>query len=135
MVATSLFESRSGSPTMDLYGPDTYYVIPHIPVFYLLSLYFVACAAIYLICGRVLRKIISLPLAHVHFWLSTISVAILLYAFHKVPRLLGSEVAGVEAAMHSLAELGFVAFFAFLAAQIVFVTNVIWSFFRRTVFP
>lgn len=116
---------------MDIYIHDTYYVIPHTFIFWVLSVYFVACAILYLIFGKVSHKKMSLSLGYVHFWLTTSSVGILLYSLHKM-QAFGTDVARAQAAMHSLAELGFVAFFGFFVAQIVFVANLIWSFFRTS---
>ncbi|HEU5411010.1 MAG TPA: cbb3-type cytochrome c oxidase subunit I [Candidatus Acidoferrales bacterium] len=128
-VATAFLLSHA-EPAMDLYLHDTYYVISHTFIFSVLSLYFVACAAIYLIYGKVVRNPTSLRLGHVHFWLSTLSVAILAYALHKTHSF-GTDVARAQAVMHSLAELSLAAFFGFFVAQIGFVVNVVWSFFRR----
>jgi cytochrome c oxidase subunit I len=131
MVATALVISES-SPAVDLYIHDTYYVISHTAVFFVLSLYFVACGIIYLVYGKVLRKAMSPRLGHVHFWLSVLAVAILLHSFYEVrPSFLGNDVPRAQAAMHSFAEFGFVAFFGFFVAQVVFVVNIFWSFFRR----
>ena len=109
---------------------DTYYVVSHTFIFWLLSLYFVACALVYLIFGKVSRKAMSIRLGHVHFWLSAIAVGISFYELRKMHSF-GTDVARAQAAMHSLAELGLVAFFGFLAAQIVFLVNIASSFFRR----
>ena len=131
MVATALLISQS-SPAVDLYIHDTYYVISHTAAFFVLSLYFVACGIIYLVYGKLLRKTMSLRLGHFHFWLSVVAVAILLYSFYEVrPSLLGNDVPRAQAAMHSFAEFGFAAFFGFFLAQIVFIVNIFWSFFRR----
>ena len=114
---------------MDLYVHDTYYVISHTFIFWVLSVYFVACALLYLVFEKVTRKRMSPGLGDVHFWLSTIAVGILVHTLHKMSAF-GTDVARAQAAMHSLAEVGFVAFFGFFIAQIVFVANVIWSLFR-----
>ena len=134
VIATVLFMYRSspgspGSITWDI-RTGTYYVISHTFIFWVLSAYFIACACVYLVFERVSRKTMSVPLGHVHFWLSSAAVATLLYSFYRMEPLLGMNFVGAEATILSLRKLMFVALFGFLAAQIVFVVNVILSFFR-----
>ena len=129
IVATVLFTYRAspgslGSTTWEL-RTDTYYIVSHTFIFWVLGAYFLACALLYLIFGKVSRKAMSLRLGHVHFWLSTAAVAILLYSFYKTEPFLGTNLAGAEAATRFLRKLGFVAFFGFFVAQIVFFVNIV----------
>lgn len=115
---------------MDIYLHDTYYVISHNFVIFVLSLYFVACGIVYLIYKKVARKPMSPRLGRLHFWLSLVCIAILFYAMHKMQLAVQRDISNGQSAALLPAELGFLAFLGFLVAQIIFAVNVIWSFFR-----
>lgn len=118
-----------------LYGPlnVTYFVVPHMQVFFILSLFFCACAVVYLVYQRATRKSLSPRLAHVHFWLSLCSVATLFYTFHRLQLLNPTDAASFNSAMRSTTELAVAGFLGFMAAQIVFAVNVFWTFFRGAI--
>lgn len=118
------------APAMDIYLHDTYFVISHNFVIFVLSLYFVACGIVYLLYKRVARKPMSPRLGHLHFWLSLVSIVILFYAMHKMQLAVQRDISSSQSAALLPAELGFLAFLGFLVAQIIFAVNVIWSFFR-----
>lgn len=118
------------APAMDIYLHDTYYVISHNFVIFVLSLYFVACGIVYLIYKKVARKPMSPRLGHLHFWLSLVCIAILFYAMHKMQLAVQRDISNGQSAALLPAELGFLAFLGFLVAQIIFAVNVVWSFFR-----
>lgn len=115
---------------MDIYLHDTYYVISHNFVIFVLSLYFVACGIVYLIYKKVARKPMSPRLGHLHFWISLASIAILFYAMHKIQLAVEGDISRSQSAALLPAELGFLAFFGFLVAQIIFAVNIVLSFFR-----
>ena len=117
-------------PAMDIYLHDTYYVISHNLVLFVLSLYFVACGIVYLIYKKVARKPMSSRLGYLHFWLSLVSIAILFYAMHKIQLVVQRDISSGQSAALPPALLGFLAFLSFLVAQIIFAMNVVWSFFR-----
>lgn len=125
------FEARFlVAPAMDIYLHDTYFVISHNFVIFVLSLYFVACGIVHLLYKRVARKPMSPRLGQLHFWLSLVSIVILFYAMHKMQLAVQRDVSSSQSAALLPAELGFLAFLGFLVAQIIFAVNVIWSFFR-----
>lgn len=118
-----------------LYGPldVTYFVVPHMQVFFILSLFFCACGVVYLVYPRATQKSLSLRLGHVHFWLSLGSVAILFYTFHRLQLMNPTDAASFNSAMRSTTELAVAGFLGFMAAQIVFAVNVFWTFFRGAI--
>lgn len=134
MVAGTWVSSHfAGFLATDVYLHDTYFVVSHMQVFLILSLFFCACAVVYLFYQRMTRKSLSLRLAHVHFWLSLISVAILFYTFHRLQLMNPDDAASFNSAMRSTTELAFAGFLGFMAAQIVFAANVFRSFFRGAI--
>lgn len=134
MVAGAWISSHfAGFLATDVYLHDTYFVVSHTQVFFILSLFFCACAVVYLVYQRATQKSLSLRLGHVHFWLSLCSVAILFYSFHRLQLMKPTDAASFNSAMRSTAELGVAGFLGFMAAQIVFAVNVFWTFFRGAI--
>ena len=115
---------------MDVYLHDTYYVVGNTVVFLVLGLFFGACGFVYLIYEKATRKTISSRLGHVHFWLSLCSIILFVFAFRGMPLGNPGDDAVLQSEMHRTVVLASAGFFGFLAAQIVFGVNVVWSFFR-----
>ena len=128
LVGAYVFRFR-GSPALDLYVHDTYYVISHNIFLLFLTLYLGACGVVYYVYPRIVHKQPSLLLAHLHFWISLGFIVLVFFSYRRV------ITQGIDAARpaHSLMSafaVSLLGMLGFVAAQIIFVVNLIWSFFR-----
>ncbi len=119
LIQKSLFASP-----IDLYFHGTYFVVAHFHLAVYFALWFAGAAAVYTLCPKLLHRKTSEALAQIHFWMSAVGTVAVLITIFRVSRVTADEWQNLH---HRYMPGVFAALLLFLAAQIIFFVNLLWS--------
>ena len=125
-----------GQPPVDLYFHDTYFVVAHFHMIMGVASIFGMFAGTYYWFPKMFGRMMSEPLGKLHFWLTFVGVYAIFGPMHYLgltghPRRY-SEITGVKylAGSENLHLFMTVAAVITVSAQLIFVLNMLWSFFK-----
>ena len=127
-----------GQPTVDLFFHDTYFVVAHFHLIMGVAAIFAMLAGLTFWLPKMSGKMMSEPLAKVHFWITFIGVYAIFGPMHYLgllphPRRY-AEIGGVDyLAANGAAELHYfitMAAMVTIAAQFLFLFNLIWTLWK-----
>ncbi len=127
-----------GQPTVDLFFHDTYFVVAHFHLIMGVAAIFAMLAGLTFWLPKMSGKMMSEPLAKVHFWITFIGVYAIFGPMHYLgllphPRRY-AEISGVDyLAASGAAELHYfitMAAMVTIAAQFLFLFNLVWTLWK-----
>ena len=127
-----------GQPTIDLFFHDTYFVVAHFHLIMGVAAIFAMFAGLTFWFPKMFGKMMSEPLAKVHFWITFIGVYAIFGPMHYLgllphPRRY-AEISGVDyLAANGAAELHYfitMAALVTIAAQFLFLFNLVWTLWK-----
>jgi cytochrome c oxidase subunit 1 len=127
-----------GQPTVDLFFHDTYFVVAHFHLIMGVAAIFAMLAGLTFWLPKMSGKMMSEPLAKVHFWITFIGVYAIFGPMHYLgllphPRRY-AEITGVDyLAANGAAELHYfitIAAMVTIAAQFLFLFNLVWTLWK-----